>query len=267
MNELLALLSHMRWQDVVDIALVAFVIYHIILLLRGTRAMQMLLGLGIILLILVVSQQLDLLTINWIINSFLSSLLLVVIIVFQSDIRRALTRLGRGTLVPASGEAPNTLEEVVRASVTLASRMIGALIVIERRTGLAEYVESGTEMDALVSRELLISLFQPGTPLHDGAIIISGDRIKSARSVLPLSTSPQAGRQIGTRHRAALGLSEESDAVCVVVSEERGRVSVAVGGKLTWDLEATALRNLLFELCQAGPKRRRRFFWLRSKIA
>jgi diadenylate cyclase len=258
MSEILALFEQMRWHDLADIALVTFVVYQGILLVRGTRAMHMLLGLGVVFVTLVISQQLHLYTINWVINSFLSSLILVVIIIFQNDIRRALARLGRGPFFGAAEDPGHTLEEVVRTAVGLASRMIGGLIVLERHIGLGEFAGAGVPVDARVTRELLMSIFQPPAPLHDGAAIISGGRIKAARCVLPLSPNPEIGRQLGTRHRAALGLSEESDAVCVVVSEERGRVSVAVGGKLTPDLDAVALRNLLFELFEVSRTRRRR---------
>lgn len=255
----MALFEQMCWHDLVDIALVTFVVYQGILLVRGTRAMHMLLGLGVVFVTLVISQQLHLYTINWTINSFLSSLVLVVIIIFQNDIRRALARLGRGPFFGSAGDPEYTLEEVVRTAVGLASRMIGGLIVLERHIGLGEYISVGVPVDARVTRELLMSIFQPPAPLHDGAAIISGERLKAARCVLPLSPpNPEIGRQLGTRHRAALGLSEESDAVCVVVSEERGRVSVAVGGKLTSDLDAVALRNLLFELFEINSGHRRR---------
>ncbi len=260
MGEVLALFGQMRWQDVADILLVSFVIYHVILLVKGTRAMQMILGLGVVVVTLVVSQLLKLETINWILNSFLSSIILVIIILFQSDIRRVLSRMGQGPFFASGVDPGHTLEEVVRTAVSLASRMMGGLIVLERNVGLADLVETGTLVDARVSRELMVSLFQPPGPLHDGAVIIRGERIAAARCLLPLSTNPNLGRHLGTRHRAALGLSEESDAVCVVVSEERGRVSVAVEGKLTPDLDAAALRNLLFELFEVGVHKRRRFF-------
>ncbi len=258
MSEILALFEQMRWHDLADIALVTFVVYQGILLVRGTRAMHMLLGLGVVFVTLVISQQLHLYTINWIINSFLSSLILVVIILFQNDVRRALARLGRGPFFGVAGDPASTLEEVVRTAVGLASRMTGGLIVLERHIGLGEYMAAGVPLDARVSRELLMTIFQPPAPLHDGAAIISGERVKAARCVLPLSPNPELGRQMGTRHRAALGLSEETDAVCVVVSEERGRVSVAVGGRLTPDLDAVALRNLLFELFEIQRNRHRR---------
>ena len=265
MTDLLAPFYQLRWLDLVDIGLVAFVIYKIILLVKGTRAMQMLAGLGVVLLTLVVARWLHLVTIHWIIQSFLASLILVVIILFQSDIRKALARMGRGPLLAAGHEQKAaTLEEVARTAVALASRMTGALIVLERRIGLADYVDTGVRLDAKVSRELLMTIFQVTTPLHDGAVIISEDRIIAARCVLPLSTSSDGSRQVGTRHLAAMGLTEETDAVAVVVSEERGRVSLATGGKLTQNLDAVALNNQLAELFQVGTKSPRRI-WGRER--
>jgi diadenylate cyclase len=259
MSEILALFAQMRWQDVADILLVAFVVYHVILLIRGTRAMQMLAGLGVVLMVLVVSRHLNMETTNWILNSFFASFILIIVVLFQSDIRRALSRMGQGPLFGAGSDPSEILEEVVRTAVSLASRMTGGLVVLERKMGLANYIETGTKVDAKVSRELMVSLFQPPGPLHDGAVVIRGERIVAARCLLPLSGNPNLGRHLGTRHRAALGLSEESDAVCVVVSEERGRVSVAVGGRLTPDLDAAALRNMLYELFEVGRERHRRF--------
>ena len=248
--------AQMRWQDAVDIALVSYIIYKIILMLKGTRAVHMLMGMGVVFALLLVSQYLNLLTINWIINTFLSSLILVVIILFQVEIRRALARIGRRAFLAVGTDESSTLEEVVRASQSMAAVKTGALIVLERRIGLAEYMERGIRLDSRVSRELLITLFQTKAPLHDGAVVITGDRIEAAKVVLPLSGAPAAGVNIGTRHRAALGLSEETDAVCVVVSEERGQISLAVGGKLTRPLEAAGLRNLLLELFEVGRSRR-----------
>lgn len=259
MSDFLAPFYQLRWLDMLDIALVAFVVYKVIMLVKGTRAMQMLAGLGVVLLTMLVAQQLQLVTIHWIIQSFLASLILVIIILFQSDIRKALARMGRGPFFSSHEDMAATLEEVVRTTVGLASRMTGALIVLERRIGLADYAETGVRLDARVSRELLVSVFQVTSPLHDGAVIISGNRVVAARCVLPLSTSAEGGRRLGTRHLAALGLTEETDAVAVVVSEERGRVSVAVGEKLTPDLDAVALSSLLLELFQVPGKKRNRF--------
>lgn len=260
MNEFWALFGQMRWQDLTDIALVSFIIYKVIMMLKGTRAMHMLMGLGVLFIMLIISQRLDLLVVNWMINSFFSSLILVLIIIFQSDIRRALTRIGRGAFLATSSDPGSTMEEVVRAAEILASRKIGGIIVLERRVGLAEYVERGVRLDAVVSRELLVSLFQTSGPLHDGAVIIVGDRVEAARVVLPLSASPQIQPRHGTRHRASLGLAEQTDAVCVVISEERGQITVANGDRLIENLDTASLRNLLLELFEVGQRIKGRFF-------
>ncbi|KIX12028.1 diadenylate cyclase CdaA [Dethiosulfatarculus sandiegensis] len=267
MSEVIALLSQMRWQDVADIALVTFVVYQVILMVRGTRAMHMLLGLGVVLVMLVVSKQLGLYTIGWLINSFLSSLILVVIILFQSDIRRALANIGTGSFFGSNIDHKSTIEEVVRASVNLATRMTGGLIVMERQIGLADYTGSGVDINADVSRDLLVQLFQTSGPLHDGAVVISRDKIEAARCVLPLAASLQLPRHLGTRHRAALGLSQETDAVCIVISEERGRVSLAVSGELKQDLEASALRDHLTQLIGEKQKKPPKWFISRPKSA
>ena len=262
MQELLSIIGQMRWQDLVDISLVAFIIYQVLLLLKGTRAMHVLNGLLVVLALFAASAWLELMAINFIISSFLSSLILVLIILFSGEIRRALARLGQGSWWSASGDPATTVEEIVRACLSLASRMTGALIVVERHIGLAEYRDVGVPLDCKVSRELLIQIFQTSGPLHDGAVVISEDRAASARCVLPLSNSPQT-KHLGTRHRAALGLSEETDAVCIVVSEERGRVSVAFEGRLTLDLDTTALRKMLLEhleITQPGKS------WLASRM-
>ncbi|MCB2185691.1 MAG: diadenylate cyclase CdaA [Deltaproteobacteria bacterium] len=252
----MALFRQISWSDIVDIACVAFVVYQTILLVKGTRAMNMLVGLGLVLVTLMVSQYFNLHTINWLLQSFLSYLVLVLIILFQNDIRKALAQIGRRPFLTRTAESLDCLEEVVRSAVNLASRMTGALIVLERRIGLADYVQAGVPLNASVSRELLVQLFQTSGPLHDGAVIIRGDTILAARCMLPLA-SGSGLLQMGSRHRAALGLSEEADAVCVVVSEERGRVSVAQGGELTKDLDTNQLRNLLHELMELGERKKR----------
>ncbi|MEW5911670.1 MAG: diadenylate cyclase CdaA [Thermodesulfobacteriota bacterium] len=259
MTNFLTPFLQLRWLDLLDIALVAFVVYKVLMLVKGTRAMQMLVGLGVVVGTMLAAQQLQLVTIHWLIQSFLASLLLVIVVLFQADIRKALARMGRGPFFSSHEDLTATLEEVVRSTVSLASRMTGALIVLERRIGLADYLDSGVRLEARVSRELLISIFQVTSPLHDGAVIISGNRILAARCVLPLSSSAAAaGRNLGTRHLAGLGIAEETDAVALVVSEERGRVSVAVGDKLTPDLDAVALSSLLLELFQVSGKKRGR---------
>lgn len=265
MDGLWTLLAQFRWNDAADIALVSYIVYKLLVIVKGTRAMNMLGGLLVIFALLAISHFFDLLTVNWVINSFLSYLILILIILFQSDIRRALTRIGRGAVFSVNTDPGSTLEEVVRAAEMLASKRTGGLFVLERKVGLAEYVERGTRMDALVSRQLLVSIFQTSGPLHDGAVVITGDRIEAARVVLPLSASPQIKPRHGTRHRAALGLAEESDAVCVVVSEERGQMSVAVGDTLIEGVTTDSLRNLLLDLFEVGRRLRRRLFHWRPR--
>ncbi len=249
MSSLWGLVGQLRWQDALDIAIVAFVVYHIILLLKGTRAMHMLFGLGLVVVVWAISGQLQLVTTHWLIQSFLSSIVLVLIILFQADIRRALARVGRRPAFGAHYEqTASSVEEVVRAAVVLAARMTGALIVLERRIGLAEYMRSAVRLDARVSRELLVSIFQVSGPLHDGAVVISEGKVVAARCMLPLAANPPSGREFGTRHRAAIGLSQETDAAVVVVSEERGWISLAVEGRLKMNMDAGELEAELKEL-------------------
>ncbi len=211
-----------------------------------------------------VAANLQLLTLHWLLGTFLSSIFLVVIIVFQDDIRRALIQMGQTPFVKASAEYSQIIEEIVKAVTVLSEKKIGALIVIERNTGLGEFIESGTPLDAKVTRDLLISIFQKNSPLHDGAVIIREGRVAVAGAILPLSTNPKISRRLGTRHRAAIGITEVSDAVAIVVSEETGSISVALGGKITRDIQPSNLRQLLLNLLgfQEGQNRwwRRRIF-------
>ncbi|WP_022853549.1 diadenylate cyclase CdaA [Thermodesulfatator atlanticus] len=257
-------LNLLRWQDIVDILIVAYLFYRILLLIRGTRAVQMAAGLAMLVMMYFVAANLQLLTLHWLLGTFLSSIFLVVIIVFQDDIRRALIQMGQTPFVKASAEYSQIIEEIVKAVTVLSEKKIGALIVIERNTGLGEFIESGTPLDAKVTRDLLISIFQKNSPLHDGAVIIREGRVAVAGAILPLSTNPKISRRLGTRHRAAIGITEVSDAVAIVVSEETGSISVALGGKITRDIQPSNLRQLLLNLLgfQEGQNRwwRRRIF-------
>ena len=237
------------WRDTLDIIIVAFVIYRVILLIQGTRAAQMLKGFSIIILVYFVAQKAELMILHWILTNFLSSIILVIIIIFQHDIRRALTRVGTVPFFTYSEtiEESKVLDEVMKAAVSLANKKIGALVVLERETGLKDYVDIGDKLDASVSKEILQSIFLPNSPLHDGAIIIQDGRITAAGALLPLTTNPVFDKSLGTRHRAALGLTEETDAVVVVVSEERGKVSIVEGGVITQDLDTEVLKNNLMK--------------------
>jgi len=246
---MIELLANFRVQDAVDILIIAFVVYHIIDLIRGTRAAQMLIGLAVVFLAYLSSQYFDLYTLNWILENFLSSFLLVIVIIFQNDIRRALAQVGAGSLFGAEPRMEHQdLEELIRSTVALAGKRIGALIVFEREVGLNEYIEVGTRLDARVSRELVISIFMPTSPIHDGALILQKGRITAAGCFLPLTTNPNVSKTLGTRHRAAIGLTEETDAVVIVVSEEEGSISMVREGRITRDLDAGALRATLLKL-------------------
>ncbi|OGQ21796.1 MAG: TIGR00159 family protein [Deltaproteobacteria bacterium RIFCSPHIGHO2_02_FULL_60_17] len=242
--------TQLRWQDALDIGIIAFVVYRLIHMIRGTRAMQMIIGLVVVLLAYVTSQMLGLFTLTWMLDNFLGSIILVIIVIFQSDIRRALTQVGTAPLFGGADriERGQVLEEVAKAVVALASRRIGALIVLEREVGLNEYIEVGTRLDARVTRELLESVFMPHSPMHDGALVIQKGRATAARCFLPLSVDPNLSRALGTRHRAAVGLTEETDAAAIVISEEQGSISLVVEGKVTQDLDGPQMRNSLEKL-------------------
>lgn len=243
------LVSNLRIQDAIDILIIAYVIYRIIDLIRGTRAVQMLIGLGVVFLIYLSSQSFQLYTLNWILDNFLSSILLVIVVIFQDDIRRALTRVGTRTFLGREPQLQQQdLEEVVRAAVSLASKKIGGLIVIQREVGLNQYMEVGTHLDAQVNRELILSIFLPTSPIHDGALIIHQGRIIAAGCFLTLTTNPYVSKTLGTRHRAAIGLTEETDAIVVVISEEEGTISLVREGRITRDMDAGTLRNTLQKL-------------------
>lgn len=237
-----------QFKDIVDIFIVAFLIYRILLLLQGTKALQMLAGLTIIIALYFISQIFELLTLNWILQTFMSSLLILIIIVFQDDIKKALAKIGTVPTAKIQTEYSFGIEEVVKAVTKLAEKKIGALIVFEREISLKDYLEGSVLLDAKVSEELLVSIFNPKSPLHDGAVIISGGKIVAAGVVLPLSTNPDIAKDLGTRHRAGIGITEVSDAVAVIVSEERGEISLAVGGKISRDITPATLRKILSQL-------------------
>ncbi len=235
----------LRWQDIFDIMIVSFIIYRIMLLIRGTRAVQMLAGIVVLIMLYFAARELEFLTLYWLLGTFLSSIFLIIIIIFQRDIRRALTQVGQTTFSKPQEDTVRILLEIVRAAQQMAQRKIGGLIVIERETGLNEYIESAHSLDAIVSRQLLVSIFQTTGPLHDGAVIIHNGRIHSAGALLPLTRNPYISKQLGTRHRAAIGLSEETDAVIIVISEETQKISLVQHGAMTSDLDENALRSRL----------------------
>ena len=244
--------ANIRLLDILDIGLVAFIIYQIILLIKGTRAVQMLLGLVVIFVVYIASRVGDLHTLNWFLSNFLSSIILVIVVIFQNDIRRALMHVGRNPFFGgmSSNEESAVIEELVKASIALGGRKIGALIAIERENGINDILESGTEIDARVSCELIRAIFMPSSPIHDGALVVQQGRLAMAGCFLPLSRGLDLTKDMGTRHRAAVGLTELSDAVAIVVSEETGNVSVAVNGGMTRNLDATSLKKVLGRLLE-----------------
>lgn len=236
-------------RDALDIFIVSYVIYTAILLIRGTRAVQMLIGLFVVVLAYFGAQTFGLVTLNWLLTNVINYLVLIIIILFQHDIRRALTQFGRNPFFSQGNiEAPALIEEIIVACVLMANRRIGTLIAIERRTGLNHYIEIGVTLDAEVSKELILSIFSPRTPLHDGAVIIQQGRIAAAGCFLPLTVDPEIPKTLGTRHRAAMGLTEETDAVVIVVSEETGTISLVVEGNIHPNMDSTSLRNELQKL-------------------
>jgi len=248
----------LTWHDLVDIAVVAILFYNLLLLIRGTRAVQMLTGMFLVAGVYYLSRLGSLTTLSTIIEKFLIFLPFAIIVLFQHEIRRGLANVGRRPFFGRAGrqKLQAAYNDVVLAATALSARKIGALIVFERREGLRNYVENGIALDALVSFDLLLNIFTPDTPLHDGAVIVQGERAAAAACFLPLTSNPELSKEVGSRHRAALGISEETDAVVVVVSEETGRISIAVGGRLELDLDARRLRTRLHELLVADLDRR-----------
>ncbi|MCK9376220.1 MAG: diadenylate cyclase CdaA [Syntrophobacterales bacterium] len=257
-------LSNLRWQDGVDIILVAIIIYQVVLVLRGTQAVQVLAGLFLLFIAYLVARQLEFYTLEWLLDIIVKSFVLIVIILFQADIRRFLSRMGKKALAPGGIHPPLTTEEVCDAADTLASRHIGALIIMERYIGLSEFLEGAIRLDALVSKELLVSLFWPHNPTHDGAVILQGDRVVAAGCLLPLTRNPNLDPTLGTRHRAAVGITEQSDALALVISETSGQISLAQGGKLRRDLTRLQLRQALRDLLEAPEQNKGK--WLEKLV-
>ncbi len=261
-------LSQLRWQDAADIILVAIIIYQVLLFLKGTQAIQVLAGMFLLFLVYLMARRLEFFTLEWLLDGIVKSFLLIVIILFQADIRRVLSRVGRKALASADSSEPLTVEEICDAVENLATQRIGALIVLERQIGLSNYLEGAVKLDAIVTKELLVSLFWPHNPTHDGAVIIQGDRVVAAGCLMPLSVSTEIDPTLGTRHRAAVGITEHSDALALVVSETFGQISLARGGKLLRNLSRLQLRQTLKDIVEpSGDKkgtwieRFSRIFW------
>jgi diadenylate cyclase len=233
-------------RDLIDIALVSFIVYRFLLLMKGTRGVQMTFGIVMLLLFYWATRFYHLAAVDWLLTNILTYIFFAIIVLYQSEIRRALTGLGilslRGHSRP---QAKNGLDAIIQTCTTLSSRKVGALIILEREIGLRNYVESGIALDAIITYDLLVTIFNPNTQLHDGAVIVQKNRILAAGCFLPLTLDPHLSQELGTRHRAAIGITEETDAIAVIVSEETGIISLALGGKILRNYTESSLRIAL----------------------
>ncbi|MFH1665622.1 MAG: diadenylate cyclase CdaA [Candidatus Omnitrophota bacterium] len=241
------------WEIILEVSILWAIYYMIYLLLKGTGGEQLLKGIIIISVAIMLTSVLNLVIINWLMTRLLAISVIAFLIIFQPEIRRGLARIGRFGIFSSEKKA---LEEIAKAALVLSKRKVGALIAIERETGLRRYVESGVEIDAAVTSELINTIFTMNSPLHDGGIIVSNQRIEAAACLFPLTQNPRIPKTMGTRHRAALGLSEETDAVIVVVSEETGAVSLALGDKMTIDIDQKTIAKTLEKACMPKVARR-----------
>lgn len=237
------------WRDALDVLIVAFIIYELLLFIRGTHAVQMALGALVLVLAYWLSSLLDLETVNWMLRTLLPYVVFGIIVVFQAEIRKVLAQLGKTPLLGAfqAQKTDGVIDEVVLAITTLAAGKTGAIVVMEREMGLRSYIETGIALDAIVTYDLLISIFNPGTPLHDGAVVIQGNRAAAAACFLPLTVNPELSRTLGSRHRAAIGVTEDTDALTVVVSEETGTISLVAGGQIQRGLDGRSLKQALLD--------------------
>lgn len=256
-------------KDIIDVLIVSYIIYKVLNMVRGTRAVQLLKGILVLVIIWALSTILDLYTLKWLMNQIFTFGIFAIFIIFQPELRRGLEQLGRGKFFGRASENDEEISrligEVIKAVNYLAQRKIGALIVFERATGLNEYTESGIPMRSVVSSELLINIFIPNTPLHDGALIMQEGQIAAAACYLPLSENPFISKELGTRHRAAIGISEVADSVSVVVSEETGQISLAINGQIVRDIKEESLISKLHQELSASSllKEKSSAFWKR----
>jgi len=244
-------------RDVIDIALVAYITYRFLLLMRGTRGAQMTWGIVVLLLFYWVTRLYRLTAVQWLLSNLLTYIVFGIIILYQNEIRRGLANIGTTLMLGRHRRRPTHegFEEIILAATTLASKKIGALIVLEKDIGLRNYAESGIALDAVLTYDLLVTIFSPNTPLHDGAVVVQRNRIIAAGCFLPLTLDPHLSKELGTRHRAAIGITEETDAITVIVSEETGIISSATGGKITRNLDGTGLRAVLQSAMETKPTR------------
>lgn len=252
MDFILKFFELIRFKDIVDVALVAIMFYYVIKIIKGTRAEQLFKGILVILILTKISDLLRLYTIKWIFSNIMNFGFIAILIVFQPELRRGLEFLGRNSsiknaLLNKDNKVPSQVTEIVDAVASLSRQKIGALIIFERKTGLDDIADTGTRLDSYISSSLLINIFIPNTPLHDGAVIIKGDRIKAAACFLPLSDSNSIAKELGTRHRG-IGVTERSDALSLIVSEENGSISIAENGEISRYLDIETLENILTSL-------------------
>jgi diadenylate cyclase len=251
-------LIEFRWVDILDILVVSAAIYYLLVWLQGTRAIALIRGIAVVILLYLTGKVLGLSTINWILEKLGTIILVVIVIVFQPELRRALERLGRERILVRLGLVDTSrgswfVRHILRAVEQLAEVKYGALIVLERNTGLSEFLESGVKLDAIITSDLIVSVFSQKSPLHDGAVIIQGDRVTAAGCLLPLSDTRLLDRRLGTRHRAAVGMSEQTDALVMVVSEKTGIISIAENGYLSRHISKEMLEEKLFDLYRVKP--------------
>ena len=250
------------WRDILDVVIISYIFYRLILLIRGTRAEQLVKGLIVLLVALLVSNILGLRTINWLLQGLMTMSLVAIPIIFQPELRRALEQLGRGRLFQRSHDFEDedlrkVLEELLKAIPVMVKKKIGALIVLERETGLKDIIETGIRIDGVMTAELLINIFMPRSPLHDGAVIIRGKSVAAAGCYLPFTENPNLSKELGTRHRAGIGITEISDAVVIIISEETGVISLAHNSKLTRYLDEKTLRSTLLNFYSSARKKKK----------
>ena len=265
MNEVWTMINNMIWNlthrlgiiDILDIIIMAVILYELLILLRRTRSSALLKGVFLLLVIVMLSSLLGLTSLNWLLTTILNNGAVVLFVLFQPEIRKGLEKMGRSTLLTKGNERPADTEkqqrivsEIMQTMLDLSHRKVGALICFERRTGLQDVIDTGTRVDGEISAPLLENIFEPNTPLHDGAVVIRGERVEAAACILPLTEARGVSRELGTRHRAGIGLSENSDATVLIVSEETGTMSMARGGTLQRPLSEKELRSILEELYQ-----------------
>lgn len=248
------MINTLRFLDIIDIAIVAVCIYKLYMMIKETRAEQLVKGLVIIFIFVKISDSLKLYTVNWVLENMMTALAIMIIVVFQPELRKILETIGRSNILTKSSadirgeKVDKCVEEIVHAVFSLSRQRIGALIIFERSTGLGDVVETGTVLNSAISSELLINIFIPNTPLHDGAVVIKNDTIKAAACFLPLSTEQSISKELGTRHRAAIGMSEKSDCLALIVSEETGGISIAEHGKINRYVDEPTLTKILTKL-------------------